>query len=94
MLPIALFYLWQPPKFLSDIAALIFVVFHWVLSGLVGAWSFMLLPNFFSGPESAAYAGTVMSGAYQFGTIAGLILATLLEYVFVPPSAHLAPMVC
>jgi hypothetical protein len=55
----------------------------------VGAWAFMLLPNFFAGPESAAYAGTVMSAAYQGGTVAGLVLATALEYVLVPPTTHL-----
>ena len=94
MLPAAVLYLWAPPKFLSDAAALLFVMFHWILSGLVGAWSFMLLPRFFTGPESAAYAGTVMSAAFQGGTIAGLVLATLLEYVFKPPSNHLTPLIC
>lgn len=94
MLPMAILYLWAPPKFLSDVASLLFVVLHWMLSGLVGAWSFMLLPRFFSGPESAAYAGTVMSAAYQGGTIAGLVLATLLEYVFVPPSNYITPLIC
>jgi hypothetical protein len=94
MAPIALCYLWAPQKYLSDIAAVIFVVFQWNFSGLVGAWSFMLLPRFFSGPECAAYAGTVMSAAYQGGTISGLLLATLLEYVLVPPTNHIDPTAC
>ena len=69
MLPAALLYLWAPPKFLSDTGCLLFVILHWILSGLVGAWSFMLLPSFFAGPESAGYAGTVMSAAYQLSLI-------------------------
>ena len=79
MLPLALAYLHVPPELLSDVAATAFTALHWLASGLVNAWSYMLVPAFVPEPSCAARAGGLMSVVFQGGTVLGLVCAALVE---------------
>eukprot|EP00892_Ulva_mutabilis_P004024 jgi/Ulvmu1/1994/UM012_0156.1 len=81
----ALAYLWFPREALSDAAAVTFVIGHWLLSGLISAWTYMLLPQAVPEPAAAAHAGNIMSASFQISTIVGLGAVTLLEYFCHPP---------
>ena len=85
-LAVALAYLWFPRELLSDAAAVAFVAAHWLLSGLIGAWTYMLLPQALPEPSAAAHAGNIMSAAFQGSTILGLVAVSLLEYFVHPPA--------
>ena len=83
-LALALSYLWFPPHLLSDVAAVAFVAAHWLLNGLIGAWTYMLLPQAVPDPQLAALGGAVMSTAFQAFSISGLAAALLLEHLCHP----------
>eukprot|EP00892_Ulva_mutabilis_P011412 jgi/Ulvmu1/8643/UM046_0048.1 len=85
-LALALSYLWFPPRMLSDAAVIAFVGVHWLLNGLIGAWTYMLLPQAVPDPQVAAVGGAIMSTAFQGFSIVGLAAALLLE-TFCHPSA-------
>eukprot|EP00892_Ulva_mutabilis_P004022 jgi/Ulvmu1/1992/UM012_0154.1 len=76
----AVAYLWAPQALLSDTAAVGFVAGHWTLSGLVGAWSYMLVPRALPRRGASQHAGNVMSAAFQASQLVGLLGAALLEY--------------
>ena len=86
-LALALAYLWFPAHLLSDLAAVAFVVVHWLINGLIGAWTYMLLPQAMPDPHAAALGGAVMSTAFQAFSISGLIAALLLEHFCHPPTS-------
>lgn len=90
-LALAVAYLWFPARLLSDAAAVAFVAAHWTLSGLVGAWSYMLLPQALPHPDSAAHGGNAMSAAFQLSQMLGLAAAAVLEYIALASGVAGAP---
>eukprot|EP00892_Ulva_mutabilis_P004020 jgi/Ulvmu1/1990/UM012_0152.1 len=82
----ALAYLWFPTALLSDLGVIAFVVAHWLLNGLIGAWTYMLLPQAVPDPQAAALGGAIMSTAFQAFSISGLGAALLLEHFCHPPA--------
>lgn len=82
----SLAYLWFPEHLLSDAAAVAYVAAHWLLGGLIGAWTFVLLPHALPGPTAATLGGAAIALAFQAACACGLAAAFLLELLFRPPS--------